>query len=287
LLAAVTETCSPLAYPFADLALARRLERAEGHASRRFVETRARSEPALGAAFIEVAGAYALFDGVESHVTQTFGLGLFGAVSATQIDHVERFFTSRGAPILHEVCPMADPGLMAALHARRYEACEFTSVMYQPLALSGGRELAMLPGITVRVATVPERERWAQTSAAGWGVAPEPASAMVAFTRIIAASDDVRLFVGELDGQMVATGALIVHDGVALLAGASTIPNARRRGIQAALLAARLRHAADLGCDLAMMGAQSGSSSQRNAERNGFRIAYTRIKWRKRGTGSE
>ena len=27
------------------------------------------------------------------------------------------------------------------------------------------------------------------------------------------------------------------------------------------------------------MGALPGSASQRNAERNGFRIAYTRIKW--------
>ena len=37
---------------------------------------------------------------------------------------------------------------------------------------------------------------------------------------------------------------------------------------------------AEQGCDLAMMGAAPGSASQRNAERHGFRIAYTRIKWR-------
>ncbi len=35
------------------------------------------------------------------------------------------------------------------------------------------------------------------------------------------------------------------------------------------------------GCDLAMMGALPGSDSQRNAERHGFHIAYTRIKWRR------
>jgi hypothetical protein len=28
-----------------------------------------------------------------------------------------------------------------------------------------------------------------------------------------------------------------------------------------------------------MMGANPGSGSQRNAERHGFRIAYTQIKW--------
>jgi len=84
----------------------------------------------------------------------------------------------------------------------------------------------------------------------------------------------------ELDGQPIATGGLSINDGVALLAGASTVPESRKQGAQLALLESRLRHAAESGCDLAMMGAQPGSASQRNAERHGFRIAYTRIKWR-------
>ena len=87
-------------------------------------------------------------------------------------------------------------------------------------------------------------------------------------------------FLAELDGQPIAAAALFLSEGVALLAGACTIPEARRQGAQLALLEARLRHAAGQGCQVAMMGAQPGSASQRNAERNGFRIAYTRIKWR-------
>ena len=42
----------------------------------------------------------------------------------------------------------------------------------------------------------------------------------------------------------------------------------------------RLHYAAEQGCELALMGALPGSGSQRNAERHGFRVAYTRIKWR-------
>ena len=72
-----------------------------------------------------------------------------------------------------------------------------------------------------------------------------------------------------------------IWEGVALMAGASTIPRGRRQGAQLALLDARLRHAAAKGCDLAMMCALPGSASQRNAERHGFRIAYTRVKWKK------
>ena len=76
-------------------------------------------------------------------------------------------------------------------------------------------------------------------------------------------------------------GALALCDGVAHLAGASTMPDGRKRGAQLALLGHRLRYAAAHGCDVALMAALPGSSSQRNAERNGFRIAYTRIKWQR------
>ena len=81
-------------------------------------------------------------------------------------------------------------------------------------------------------------------------------------------------------GQPIATGTVCLGEGVALLAGACTVPEARKQGAQLALLEARLRAAAEQGCDLAMMCAAPGSASQRNAERHGFRIAYTRIKWR-------
>ena len=72
-----------------------------------------------------------------------------------------------------------------------------------------------------------------------------------------------------------------LHQGTALLAGAATIPAWRGRGAQAALLRARLHHAARVGCDMAMMVTEPGSTSQRNAERQGFRVVYNRIKWGK------
>jgi GNAT superfamily N-acetyltransferase len=103
---------------------------------------------------------------------------------------------------------------------------------------------------------------------------------MLGLARVSAARRDAVSFLAELDGRAVATGAMSICEGVALLAGASTVPEARGRGAQLALLDARLRHAAGAGCDLAMMCALPGSASQRNAERQGFRITYTRVKWR-------
>ena len=72
-------------YSFSDLDLARRLERAEAESGARFVEARARLFPQSGAQWIEAAGAYAMFDGVASPVTQTFGLGLFQTVTGAAL----------------------------------------------------------------------------------------------------------------------------------------------------------------------------------------------------------
>lgn len=267
-------------FVFSDADLARRLERAEGQTNREFVETRARLFPEVGACWIEVAGAYAMFDGAASLLTQTFGLGLFQEVTARELDELESFFGERGAPVLHEISPMADPALPPLLNERGYQPIEFTNVMFRPI--SGAGDDLPAPSndkINVRVIGEEEHELWAQTAARGWSEFTEFADQILALSRISAQRKGAASFIAELDGQPIATGGTGICDGVLLLAGASTVPEGRRQGAQMALLASRLRYAAAQGCDLAMMCAQPGSTSQRNAERNGFRIAYTRIKW--------
>src|SRR5438128_12503785 len=95
-------------YPFADLELARHLEHTEARANFEFVEARAKAFPDVGATWIEVAGTYAMFDGVGSPVTQTFGLGMSWSITEEDMDRLEDFFKSKGAEVFHEVCPLAD-----------------------------------------------------------------------------------------------------------------------------------------------------------------------------------
>jgi GNAT superfamily N-acetyltransferase len=140
--------------------------------------------------------------------------------------------------------------------------------------------------VSVRQIAAHETQLWAETSAAGWSEFVEFAPLILDLAQLSAARQGGGAFLAELDGQAIATGSLVLHEGVALLAGASTIPSARQQGAQAALLRSRLQFAAEQGCDLAMMCAAPGSASQRNAERQGFRIAYTRIKWALGGDGT-
>ena len=86
-------------------------------------------------------------------------------------------------------------------------------------------------------------------------------------------------FVADIDGHIIGGAMMEIRDGVAALAGASTLPAYRRRGAQRALLDYRLRYAVDHGCKLAIVSILLGSGWQRNAERNDFRVAYTRTKW--------
>jgi GNAT superfamily N-acetyltransferase len=273
-------------FPFYDVSLARRIERAEAESNAAFVEARARHFPDVGARWIDVGGTYALFDGVDSPLTQTFGLGLFAPPTPADLDRIEDFFRSAGAPVFHEVSPLADPAHLGLLARRGYHPIELTTMLVRALRAApiGSRA----PGdIRVRLAGTAEWDGWAQTAARGWSEVAEVAPVMLNLARVSAHRPGGLSFLAELDGRPIATGSMTMHEGVAVLAGASTVPEARRRGAQLALLHARLRYALDHGCDLAVMGAQPGSGSQRNAERQGFRVAYTRIKWRLSRAGSE
>ena len=230
------------AFPFADLALSRRLERAEALSNARFVESRARVFPPSAACWIEVAGAYALFDGAASPATQTFGLGMSQLPEAGDMDRIEAFFTQRGAPIYHEVSPLADDKLAPMLTARGYTPFEFTSVLYRPIDHAGLKPCATAeedvthgsgvapgvkpstvaqrsgvaqgfsPAISVRLVAKADVEIFAQTSAAGWSHAGID-EFILQMAQVNAASEGVSLFLAEADGRPIATAAVSMVEG--------------------------------------------------------------------------
>jgi hypothetical protein len=263
---------------FSDLALARRLEQAEGRACVHFAEVQHKTIPESRAEWMECAGTYAVFNGVDSPVTQTYCLGIFEDLTATSLDVIERFFFERGSSVDHEVCPLAGVATLNLLCRRGYKPIEISNVLYRTIE---DARAVNDPNITVRVTTRNESKLWADINARGWASGqPEILESILKFSTLISADDQHPCFLAELNGQPGAAGALSVCNGVALFGGASTIPEMRQRGLQSALLQERMRYAFQHNCDLAMMVAEAGSNSQRNAERKGFRIAYTRIKWR-------
>ncbi len=265
---------------FSDINLSRKLERTEARSNAAFVEARAETSPEIGADWIKSAGAYAMFDGIESPLTQTFGLGIFEETTAAGLDKLEQFFRTRNAPILHEVSPLADASIFQLFNERGYQPIEFSSVMYRPIEAETKLGAPVNPKITTRIIEAGEEKIWARTSADGWETEMEGLGEfMFEFGQVSTRCAGGFPFLAELENQPIAAGMLFIYDDAALLAGASTVPDGRRQGAQSALLDARLRFAATRGCKIAMMSASPGSQSQRNGEKNGFRIAYTRTKW--------
>lgn len=262
---------------FMDLDLARRLERTEALVGKSFADARNAVSP-VGAMSRDFAGATAIFDGPDSPMTQSIGLGLFEPATAEVVASIEAFFAERGAITMHEVSPFAGVATIALLVERGYTPIELSTVLVQPIP---DREVGA-SALRVRVIDpAADGERWIDTSITGWSADPT----IAAFIRTIAAAniknESMTHYIVEDAGAPIATGSLGVQHGVALLAGASTIPEARGRGAQALLLAQRLADARARGCTVAMMTTEVGSTSQRNAERNGFRVAYTRTKWQR------
>jgi GNAT superfamily N-acetyltransferase len=155
---------------------------------------------------------------------------------------------------------------------------EISSVLYRHVEEPEDRGSSK---IRVRVTGVEEAELWTNISVRGWTHEhPELRESMLQLSAISSGLKDGVCFLAEFDGEPGAAGVLFLHEGVALFGGSTTLPELRKRGLQSALLEERMRYAFDHGCHLAMMVAEAGSNSQRNAERKGLRIAYTRIKWR-------
>jgi GNAT superfamily N-acetyltransferase len=265
---------------FADRELAKRLEAAEGYACAEFAEARKRVFPDTTSMWMKCAGATVVFDGVDAPTTQTFGLGLYEELTTEALDEIERFFLDRGAEAMHEVCPFAGAATLDLLCARGYRPFEISNVMYRTVEKG---EDALPANIRVRIVEQNDADVWSDISARGWSQDhPEFEEFVRGLGVISVAREQSPCFLAEIDGVPGASGALVLYEGVALLGGAATVPELRRRGLQAALLQERMRYGAEHGCDLAMMVAEAGSNSQRNAERKGFRVAYTRLKWRLR-----
>jgi hypothetical protein len=273
--------CNASTYPLVDLELARRLERAEALANVAYVETRREFDPSVGASWIQVAGAHALFDGISSPLTQTFGVGVFEPMGDADFENIEAFFAEHGAPTSHEVSALATHDVWNLLSTRGYAPVETSSVLVRSTA--GTARPASGP-VVARVIREDEARLWSRVMMEG--VSEEFAAIAASIEQlgwIMARTSGAHCFLAELEGEAIASGVLTIRNGVALLGGASTVPTARRRGAQSVLLGARLALAARLGVDLAMMVAGPGSTSQRNAERQGFRPVYVRSKWQLNG----
>jgi GNAT superfamily N-acetyltransferase len=266
---------------FCDTDLAARIERVEVQLITLSNEA-ARRRAGTAGFVIPVAGGAASFAGEGSPYNKVAGLGFGGVPDAAALDEIERSFAAYGAPVQVELAHLAEPAILAMLAVRGYRLESFENVLGRALTDEPGR--VMPPGVEVRLNREEDTESWLDAVAEG-SVHPDtqgvpwyeefPRDAIIAAEQDSAAAGDVR-YAALREGGIVGGATMRIAEGVAQLTGAATVPAHRRRGVQTALLSARLADAAAAGCDVAVIITQPGSKSQQNAQRQGFDLLYTR-----------
>ena len=267
---------------FCDIELAARIERAEVQLIARSSEAAATRNPASGAFVIPIAGGVASFAESDSPFNKVAGLGFAGVPGGIELDEIERRFAAAGAPVQIELCELADPALGSLLTERGYRLASFENVL--GLALDGRPAQASPVGVEVSRSGEDEFETWLEVVIEGvahpdaQGLPDHeqfPHEVMANAERDFAGAGATR-YIARCDGAVAGGAGLRITDGIAQLAGAATTPAYRRRGVQTALLDARLADAARADCAVSVVTTQPGSKSQQNVQRRGFDLLYAR-----------
>ena len=265
------------------LATARRLEAIQAEATR---ELATESEP--------VAGGWMAASGQGSYLNKAVGLGFDAEPTADDAARIERFFASRGIEPRIELTAFAPVRFLRTLAERGFVLQEFEHTLILPVDehLAGLEErLSAVRPRDVRIEPLDPTDAamvlgFVTTSASGFLPEGAPLPDIYRTTGIKAATaPDHHGFLAHVGDQVAGATGSSCRGGVMSLFGTSVLPAFRRRGIQQALIAARLRRALALGADLASITSHPGIPTERNAARLGFQLAYVRAVMVKRAPG--
>jgi len=241
-----------------------------------FADGMAALQPHLGASWLDVAGGRAIFTGARFFSNRAMGMGLHGPVRDEDVERVEAFYAGRGAPSEIEIASMVDRSLLRLLNQRGYGLIRFRNIYAQAVHSCEPTEAAseaspMAVEIhEVNAATTPD---WSRTLLDGFGYTHDADRDRVRiWNRMLRSRREVTALMAVIDDEPVGSASVMILGATAVLGGAATLPAFRRRGVQRALIKARLALAARAGCELAVVTADPGSSSGRNAERTGFQL---------------
>lgn len=226
-----------------------------------------------------------------SWINNVVAAGLDGPVDEDQLDSVIEWYTSKGIEPRLEVCPFVHEGLLGMLERRGFGVRAFENVFYRELDAGRAVEPVHIPPAEVQIRPVDPIDaavvrEYCLVVVSGFfppGVAPREADLEI-LARCLR-HPRTTAFAAWADGRLVGGGAMEVAGDVAALFGLSVLPEYRRRGIQGAVIAARLAEAARRGAKIATISSRPGVATERNVRRMGFAVAYTKLVMAKAGPG--
>ena len=169
-----------------------------------------------------------------------------------------------------ELTPGAHLEVSALLHQRGYRIRQFQQVWRMPLAHRPEE-----PRLEHRLAR--PGDGFGAVVMAGFMGSDDPGAMDIKGIPSMEGVPGTAAFLSWVDGHPAGGGCVSVFDGVAVLSGTSVLPRFRGRGLQKALIAARLAWAWDQGAREACSATLPGTASQASLERAGYRVAYPKL----------
>ncbi|MEZ4240762.1 MAG: GNAT family N-acetyltransferase [Myxococcota bacterium] len=242
----------------------------ERRCARGTAEVSARAEP--------LAGGWLCWDSPSSPTNAAVGVGLEGPPEPGDVDRIVAFYEQLEAPARIELPPTVDRAWLRALGAAGFALDRCENVF--------ARELQTLParpapeGVELRPVRVDDDadvRRFAAVVGSGFCGPEGPSEDQLRFDERVARHPRTVALVALADGEVVAAGAAEAAAPVGGLFSLSVLPAWRRKGLQQALIAARLEALRERGCELATISCEPGVATERNAQRLGFALAYVRL----------
>jgi len=232
-------------------------------------------------------------NGVGSYLNKAVGFGLDAEPGDADLDAMEAFFSSRGIEPKVELTAFAPLSLLDRLARRGFVLRELENSFFRPLGKDEdlGR---LLPdrwpeGLALERVEPTDESRlrtFVQVSASGFlAEGRPPPEEWMATGLALARRPGNDNYLAVIDGEVAGGAACSTRRGLVSLFGTSVLPRFRRRGIQQALMVARLERGRALGADLADITSRPGISTEGNAARLGFQLGYVRVVLVKPGPG--
>jgi ribosomal protein S18 acetylase RimI-like enzyme len=268
---------------FAGTDLSSRVERVERSLIEAGARAAAQRDPQERVVVLPLGSGLAVWVGAGSPLDKVVGIGMDGDFTDAELDEVERAFADRDTPVQFEVSTLADPAVVDRLTRRGYVLVGFENVL--GLRLDRDRRAQVADGVEIHDVGPADFDTWSSVVVDGFatpdtqGVASHedfPREIIERVQRDLSATPGFAASLARIGGTPAGGASLRCSEGVAQLCGAATLPEFRRRGVQASLLATRLASAAAAGRDLAVVTTGPGSKSQQNVQRLGFQLLYAR-----------
>ena len=275
---------------FATTTLAARVETAEAAVAAEFGRAaRARGKDVM---LEPIGGTTAVYGGHGEPFNKIAGLGFAAPLDEAALAALEAKYDTRNAEIRVEQATLADPSVAIMLTRRGYQLIGYENVLglalTAPVVDAMARQMKddLAGGVEIARIGAGDIPRWIETVTDAFlqpdtfdGPPPTETFARETLLEVYEGFVDtsgIALYLARRSGAIAGGGAARISGELAQLSGAATLPAHRRRGVQSALLRARLVDAAAHGCDLAVVTTEPASKSQQNVQRAGFELLYAR-----------